>query len=82
VWLWNWGRLTTTHDKVPEGGFYVGNPGGAPCTLGGTEQRVDIGRKCGRESVTIRDGGHRRGCKSRYILHDGKQRRDGVMTND
>ena len=39
------GQTTTTHHKIPEGGFYMSNPGGAPCTLGGTEQRVDIGRK-------------------------------------
>ena len=45
------GQTTTTHHKVLEKGFYMGNPRNAPCTLRGTEQRVDIGRKCGLRPI-------------------------------
>ena len=45
------GQTTTTHHKVPEKGFYMGNPHNAPCTLRGTEQRIDIGRKSGLRPI-------------------------------
>jgi hypothetical protein len=79
--MWKLGQTMTTHHKVPESGSYMGSPGGAPCTLSGTEQRVDIGRKCGLRPVSsVCDGGHHRGRQTRHILHDGRQRRDSVMT--
>jgi hypothetical protein len=71
---------TTTYHKVPEGRFYVGNPGDALCTLGGAKQHVNISRKRGLRCTSLRGGGHRPWRQSCHVFHDRRQRRDRVVT--